>query len=90
MRDLKTLLEILLEEWQANYRGDNMNNRFGLCTTTTVLNWFHKIDDKECIVLHDLIRAYLRKNNNAFYLFNPCLHNERVEWLKDRIKELEQ
>jgi hypothetical protein len=80
MRSLKELLYVVLLHLEKEGRID-----YGLCSFNMNLLRNSIISSDEYYVLDDLIWKYVE----GLYLFPSGLYEARVEWLKERIEEIE-
>ena len=86
MRDIKTLLEILLDQYQNN-RIDGIQWA-GLCFAIIRIDVGHVIDQYEKEDLFDVIKANRPESAAPFYWWPKGEVEPRVEFLKKLISEL--
>lgn len=88
MRDLKELLGLLLNEWEREKQPNGLNYYSGLCALNCSMVLREIIESRESELIMNFINSFPVLSNG--YLFKTFRHRERVEWLKERIKELEE
>ena len=87
MRDIKTLLEILLDQYQSN-RIDGIQWA-GFCFAMIRIDVGHVIDQYEKEDLFDVIKANRPELAEPFYWWPKCEVKPRVEFLKQLIMKYE-
>lgn len=87
MRDIKTLLELLLKHWESSHHKGNESTQRGLCRMLELMHLKDAITWSELKLLDYYIHD--RLSWGEAYLFYPYLYKERIEWLQQQIESID-